>query len=361
MVAVCDTESLMAQQLAERLGVEQWFTDVRQMLRSTTVDAVHITTPPATHFPIAMICMEEGCHAYVEKPFTLNRAEAVELIDRADQSGRKIVVGHNAQFTPVMVRMRNVVDSGFLGSRPLHIESHYCYAFEGTAYASALLGDSRHWVRSLPGSLLQNVSSHGICRIVEFLRGDRPSVIAKGFTSTQMKSMGQHNIIDEVRVLISDESGTTAYFTFSSQFSPAPHQLRLYGRSNSLVVDDDHQVLIKIFGKEHRSYLRYLIPPLDYAKQYVQNAANNFREIVFGRFHLPNDSGLKTLIEAFYDAIEGRASLCFSNREILMTSAIMDDIFAQTATGRPLGAQCDRMIDAGVDAVWDRPRSAMEE
>ena len=58
IVAVCDTEPLMARQLAERLGVEHWFTDVRQMLRSTTVDAVHITTPPATHFPIAMICME---------------------------------------------------------------------------------------------------------------------------------------------------------------------------------------------------------------------------------------------------------------------------------------------------------------
>jgi predicted dehydrogenase len=332
IVAVCDSEPLMAQQLAQRLQVPRCFTDPGQMLRSTAIDAVHLTTPPASHFPLAILCIDAGCNVYVEKPFTLDAAEAVQLIERAGQAGVKIVVGHNAQFTPAMVRMRDAVTNGYLGGRPLHIESHYCYSFhDDEGYAKALLGDNRHWVRALPGSLLQNVISHGICRIAEFLSGDDAEVMAQGFTSPLLRSMGQHDIIDEVRAMIRDHEGTTAYFTFSSQFSPAPHQLRLYGRTNSLVVDDDHQVLIKVSGKERRSYLRFLLPPLSYAKQYLDNAACNLREIASRRFHLPNDSGLAMLIQAFYDSIEGKSSPCFSNREILLTSRIMDEIFAQTS------------------------------
>lgn len=330
IVAVCDSEPLMARQLAHRLQIAHWFTDAEQMLRSTAIDAVHLTTPPASHFPLATLCIDAGCHVYVEKPFTLDAAQALKLIEHSGRAGVKMVVGHNAQFTPVMVRMREAVDSGYLGGRPLHIESHYCYALQDEAYAKTLLGDSGHWVRALPGSLLQNVISHGVCRIAEFMSGDDAEVMALGFTSPLLRSMGQHDIVDEVRALIRDREGTTAYFTFSSQFSPAPRQLRLYGRRNSLIVDDDQQILIKVSGKEHRSYLRFLVPPLGYARQYVQNVAFNCREIASRRFHLPNDCGLHTLFQAFYDSIEGKSPPRFSNREILLTSRIMDKIFAQT-------------------------------
>jgi predicted dehydrogenase len=335
IVAVCDSEPLMAQQLAERLGVPHWFADAAAMLKSTPVDAVHLTTPPATHFPLAKLCMDAGCHVYVEKPFTLDAAEAVELIERAGRLGVQLVVGHNAQFTPAMVRMREVVDSGYLGGKPRHIESHYCYGFQDEAYAKALLGDSRHWVRALPGSLLQNIISHGVCRIAEFLSGDDATVIAQGFTSPLLQSMGQNDIIDEVRVLIRDQDGVTAYFTFSSQLSPAPHQLRLYGPKNSLLVDDDHQVVIKIHGREYRSYLNFIVPPLDRARQYLQNLVWNCRGMLAGRFHLPNDSGLATLIRSFYESIEGKSPPRFSNREVLLTARIMDHIFAQTCAQLP--------------------------
>ena len=357
IVAVCDSEPLMAQQLAERLGVPQWFTDASRMLQSTQIDAVHLTTPPATHFPLAKLCMAAGCHIYVEKPFTLDAAEAVELIARAGSCGVKITVGHNAQFTPAMVRMRKAVDSGYLGGRPLHIESHYCYGFRDESYAKALLGDNRHWVRTLPGSLLQNVISHGICRIAEFLSGDDATVIARGFTSPLLHGMGQHDIVDEVRALIRDQDGMTAYFTFSSQFSPAPHQLRLYGPKNSLFLDDDHQIVIKVHGKEYRSYLNFLVPPLDLAKQYLQNFACNCWGIFSGRFHLPNDSGLATLIRSFYDSIEGKSPPCFSNREILLTARIMDHIIAQTGIRRPSNPECAPSDPSETSAQAQAPRA----
>jgi predicted dehydrogenase len=329
IMGVCDSEPLMARQMAERFHVEKYFTNVQEMLDAVTLDVVHITTPPASHYPLAKVCLDAGCNVYVEKPFTLNTPEAENLIRLAEQKGLKITAGHNAQFTHAMVRMRELIKSGYLGGKPVHMESHYCYSFGDESYAKALLGDSEHWVRKLPGSLLQNIISHGISKIAEFLSGDNVVVNAHGFTSRFLKSIGENDIIDEVRVIIRDEDSTTAYFTFSSQISPAPHQFRLYGLKNSLIVDDDHQVIIKIDNNDYKSYLRYFVPPFEYAKQYVGNFGRNFYKFLKKDFHLPNDAALKTLIESFYRSVVESKPLPLPYREILLTSRIMDAIFSQ--------------------------------
>jgi predicted dehydrogenase len=329
IVGVCDSELLMARQMSERFNIARHFSNVQEMLDLVKPDVVHITTPPASHFHLGTNCLKAGCHVYMEKPFTLNTSEAESLIGLANQNGLKITAGHNAQFTRAMIRMRELVRSGFLGGKPVHMESHYCYEFGDVNYAKALLGDKDHWVRKLPGSLLQNIISHGVSKIAEFLSGDNPHVIAYGFTSSFLKSIGQGDIIDEVRVIIRDVDSTTAYFTFSSQIKPVPHQFRLYGPKNSLIVDDDNQTLIKMGNAEYKSYLRYFLPPLEYAKQYVENFSGNFVGFLKRDFHLPNDTALKTLIEAFYESVAGHAPLPLSYREILLTSKIMDDIFMQ--------------------------------
>ena len=329
IIAVCDSEPLMARQMAERFNIGKHFSDVQEMLEAVKPDVIHITTPPTSHYQLGKRCLEAGCNVYIEKPFVLNTSEAEDLIKLAIQKELKITAGHNAQFTHVMVQMRELVKTGYLGGKPTHIESHYCYDFGDESYAKALLGDSDHWVRKLPGSLLQNIISHGISKIAEFISSDNPAVIAQGFTSQFLKNIGENEIVDEVRVIIRDEDNTTAYFTFSSQIKPVPHQFRLYGPKNSIIVDDDHQMLIKIDNKEYKSYLRYFLPPFEYAKQYVGNAGRNFKKFIMGDFHLPNDAALKTLIESFYHSIVDNAPLPLSYKEILLTSRIMDDIFAQ--------------------------------
>src|SRR5438270_1140467 len=106
------------------------------------------------------------------------------------------------------------------------MESHYGYDLGDAAYAQALLADTQHWIRRLPGKLLQNVISHGIARIAEFLTGDAPDVIAYGFASPLFKSIHEGTIIDELRVIICEEERTTAYFTFSTQMKPPIHEFR---------------------------------------------------------------------------------------------------------------------------------------
>lgn len=326
IVGVCDREELMAKQLYERFPIKRFFTDLSQLLQEARPDVVHITTPPQSHFVLARQCLEKGCNVYVEKPFTLNTVEAEHLIALANRNGLKLTAGHDDQFSHVARRMREVVASGYLGGAPVHLESHYCYELEGN-YVRALLGDRQHWVRQLPGRLLHNIISHGIARIAEFLSTTSPEVIAHGFVSPLLRELGEREIVDEVRVIISEENRTTAYFTFSSQMRPALHQFRIFGPKNGLLLDQDQQTLIRLEGKRLKSYAEKFIPPVKLAKQYVSNLGRNARTFLARDLHMK--SGMKFLIESFYRSIMHDSPLPISYREILLTSRIMDAIFDQ--------------------------------
>jgi predicted dehydrogenase len=300
------------------------------MLTTCRPDVVHITTPPQSHFKLAKQCIEAGCNVYVEKPLTMYFDEAKELVSIAEKNSKKLTVGHETQFTPVAMDMRRLIDAGYLGGPPVHMESVFGYQFSDEQYAKALLGDRNHWVRRLPGGLLQNIISHGICKIAEYLQDDA-KVVAKGFTSRFLHSIGETGIIDELRVIVSDSRLVTAYFTFSSQISPAPHQFRVYGARNSLIADNEHQTLIKVPIKTYKSYLNQFIPPFANAKQYFQNGCKNIKG--FLRRDLHAESGMFRLISMFYESISGNASLPIPYKDILLTSRIMEDIFSQLGGG----------------------------
>lgn len=327
IVGVCDIEELMARQLAERFKVRHYFSDINEFLDTAKPDVVHITTPPQSHFGLGSVCLDAGCHVYIEKPFTLDTQEAEQLIKSATEKKLKIIAGHNDQFTHAARRMRELIKIGHLGGRPVHIESYYGYDLGDAQYVRAFLGDKNHWARKLPGQLLQNIISHGIARIVEFLTSDNIKVTAVGFTSNLLKSLNESEIIDELRVIINENNSTTAYFTFSSQMRPVLHQLRIFGPNNALVLDHDHQTLIKIRGEKYKSYIDMFLPPLVFATQYTKNSIHNIKQFVRNDFHMSESK--KFLFQAFYDSITLDAPLPISHREILLTSRIMDDIFSQ--------------------------------
>jgi predicted dehydrogenase len=327
IAGVCDREPLMARQLYERFPIKAHYSDVDEMLRESRPDVVHITTPPVSHFELAAQCLKAGAHVYVEKPFTLYEHEAQDLIHLADERGLKITAGHDDQFSQVSRRMRALLQSGFLGSRVVHMESYYCYELSDSGYAGALLGDKRHWIRRLPGKLLQNIISHGVARIAEHLSTDSPTVIAQGFTSEFLKSRGETEIIDELRVLISEEGGTTASFMFSSQIRPSLHAFRIYGDRNGLQLDQDQETLIKLRGRRFKSYAEKFAPPTLLAKQYLGNLRINLGLFLRRDFHMK--AGMKFLIESFYRSISEGTPPPIPYREILLTARIMDAIFAQ--------------------------------
>ena len=329
-----------ARQFCDRFSIRESFTELAELVEKVRPDVIHITTPPESHFDLARFSIERGCHVYVEKPFTVNSEQAVNLIELAAGKRVKLTAGHNNQFSAVSRRMRSLVSAGYLGGQPVHIESSYGYDLTDPRYAGAFLEDQNHWVRRLPGKLLQNVMSHGIARIAEFMTSDEPTVIAHGFVSSHMKKVGDPEMVDELRVIISDAEKTTAYFTFSSQIRPTLHEVRLYGSKNGLILNERQATLTKLRGQKFRSYAEVFIPPGIFAKQQIGNYATNAGLLLSGRLQ-PN-AGLKHLIEAFYRSIREDQPVPIPYDQIARTARIMDAIMAQISRRQPAGTSSVR-------------------
>jgi predicted dehydrogenase len=346
IVAVCDREPLMAKQLGERFGISACFSDLQDMLQSTSPDIVHVTTSPQSHYSLARQCLQSGSHVYVEKPFTTTAGEAESLIDLAADRGLKITVGHNYQFTLEMLEMRRLVKEGFLGGKPAHLESYWSYDLGDLRYAGAFLSNRAHWVRQLPGQLFQNIISHGIAKLTEFLDDELIEIIATAHQSAELRSLGAGDVLDELRVLIRDKSDTTAFFCFSTQIKRL-NQLRIYGPANSMIADIITGSLVRTPNRPYKSYLTYFIPPLEAAREYLGNASRNVANFV--RRRLYQDFGMKELIERFYNSIRRGDPLPIPYREIMLTARIMDEIFAQIYPNRERVLVADQIQKQAAD------------
>ena len=337
IVAACDREPLMAAQLAERFRIPRTFSEPQDMLRLTTPDIVHITTPPQSHFSLASQCLEHGIHVYLEKPFTVTAAETEDLLALAERRAALVTAGHNCQFTLEMLEMRRLVAEGFLGGPPVHLESHWPYDLGDLTYVGPMLGNRRHWVRQLPGQLLHNVISHGIARLAEFLDDRLAAVAATASQSPRLRRLGGDDVLDELRVLIRDVRGTTAFFCFSTSIGPGLNRFRVCGPANSLLVDISSGSLIRNRQRQDKSYLTYFVPPLRSAREHLRNARTNLANFLSQRLH--QDFGMKELIERFYQSIRRAAPPPIPYREIALTARIMDEIFRQISV-RPEARHC---------------------
>jgi predicted dehydrogenase len=262
----------------------------------------------------------------LEKPFTVTATETESLIELAQHCGLKVTVGHNYLFTLEMLEMRRLVELGFLGGKPIHLESYWSYDLGDLRYASAFLGNRNHWVRQLPGQLFHNIIGHGIAKLAEFLDDEVTEIVATAHQSEQLRSLGAQEVLDELRVMIRDKSGTTAFFCFSTQIRGL-NQLRVHGPSHSMTADIITGSLIRQETRSYKSYLTYFIPPVKNGFEHLRNARRNI--INFVRRRLYQDFGMKELIERFYNSVRKVSPVPIPYREIILTARIMDEIFAQ--------------------------------
>jgi predicted dehydrogenase len=353
IVALCDRELLLAKQLGERFGIAACFSELSQMLDAAHPNIVHITTPPQSHYSLAQQCLECGINVYLEKPFTITAEEAESVVEQAKRRGLKLTVGHNYQFTLEMLEMRRLLKGGFLGGKPSHLESYWSYDLADLRYASAFLSNRAHWVRQLPGQLFHNLISHGIAKLAEFL-DEVVEIIATAYQSDQLQSLGVEDFFDELRVLIRDKRGTTAFFCFSTQIKRL-NQLRIHGPANSIIADIITGSLVRSPNRLHKSYLTYFLPPLSNAREHFRNAGHNITN--FLRRRLYHDFGMKELIERFYNSVRLDKPVPIPYREIILTAKIMDEIFAQIYPNRTTDDR-RRRLDIGGRSAGVHPTVA---
>ncbi|MEY2687370.1 MAG: hypothetical protein RL375_1568, partial [Pseudomonadota bacterium] len=167
VVAVCDREPLMAEQLAVRLGIPGQYTDAAKMLAETRPDVVHIATPPDSHLMLARLCFDAGCHVFMEKPFALTEAQSREIVDLATRAGKQVGVNYLYNYEVPGLALEPIIAKGELGEI-VHLDTSYGYNLAGD-YGLAVMTDPNHWVHRLPGKLFHNVLDHVLAKVVPFL------------------------------------------------------------------------------------------------------------------------------------------------------------------------------------------------
>lgn len=327
VMAVCDREPLLAEQLAMRYGIPRHHDDFGALLDRERPDVVHVTTPPQAHLPLARQALDAGCHVYVEKPFTLSAADSRALIAHAEQAGRKLTVGYSSYFDPPALKMRELIGAGVLGD-PVHVESFYGYNLEGP-FGRPLLDDAGHWVRELPGKLFHNTIDHAVSRICEFLPDEQPRVLAHAYAlGHEHAGDGGTPFDDELRVILAG-SRVTGYATFSSHIRPAGQVVRVYGTRNTLEVDYVARTVTLEPAVTLPSAVGRLVPPFRQAGSLLAEGAGNVWRFAKNDFQF--FAGLREQLDRFYDCIERDGPPPYPYRDIARVSELLDEIFRQVA------------------------------
>jgi predicted dehydrogenase len=115
VVEVAATSTAKAQAAAQGYNVLNATGDWHDVIADPSIDAVHITTPNAEHFPMAKAAFEAGKHVLCEKPLAMSTAEAEELVALQAAKGLRGAVNHNLRYYPMVQQMRAMREAGDFG------------------------------------------------------------------------------------------------------------------------------------------------------------------------------------------------------------------------------------------------------
>lgn len=112
-VANSSLESALA--AAAECNISRAFSSVQQMTECEEVDVVAVTVKVPAHWNILQAAVRAGKHVYCEWPLGIDLAQARALAQLAADNGVKAVIGTQARATPVMRKLRELVNGGFVG------------------------------------------------------------------------------------------------------------------------------------------------------------------------------------------------------------------------------------------------------
>jgi len=112
---VCDRDPQRQARAKTRYPSVTVTDDCNDLFRDHEVDAVLIATPISTHYHLARRALEHGKHVFVEKPLAASVAEAETLALLAEARDRILMVGHTFEYSPPVVKIKELLDAGELG------------------------------------------------------------------------------------------------------------------------------------------------------------------------------------------------------------------------------------------------------
>lgn len=115
VIAVADFRQERLALAKRRHPAVETTTDYRDLLTNPEIDAIVISTPVSTHFPLAMEALQAGKHVLVEKPMTTSSEDALRLIDEAYRRDLVLMVDHTFVYTGAVRKVRDLIQKGSVG------------------------------------------------------------------------------------------------------------------------------------------------------------------------------------------------------------------------------------------------------
>jgi len=268
--------------------------DYAAVLADPAIDAVILATPHSLHAEQVVEAAAAGKQIFCDKPFTLDKASSERAVAAAEAAGVTLSVGFNRRFLPAILELQRLLADGSLGTI-LHAEAHFSVNAVGR-YDD----DSWRLDRSeAPGGGLTGLGIHLIDAMIN-LMGPIAGVFA------QSTSRVIQEIDDTTSVLFRFESGATASLT-TLLATPMHFRLHLFGSlAHAELRGPDRLELTRLEDTVPRI--------IDYPAIDLERAE----------------------LEAFADAVEGRASFPVSSAQAIHGAAVFEAILRSAAIGQPV-------------------------
>ena len=318
LAGVCDLSRSLAESAAERYGIAAWFTDHRAMLEAVRPDVVHITTPPPSHFRLAMDALASPAHVVVEKPIVAAHEQVAILLGSAADRGRVLIEDYNYLYNPPVRKIFELVASGELGE-VVDVEVAICVNIlaEGGAFVDPSLP---HPCANMPGGVIADYLPH-LASLAHGFVGAHRAVR----THWWKRSVGSPLPFDEFRGVVAAERGT-AFLTFSAHSQPESLWIRVNGTRMRASTDlyDGSLVVNRLDGGP---------PPIARLRDRLREARDigrAARRNLLGKFTGPGTyAGLWSLLTKTYRALEAGAEPPVTTRQIAEVNDLVSALTAE--------------------------------
>jgi predicted dehydrogenase len=124
VTAVAARDLAKAQAWADEMGLPKAYGSYEELAADPDIDAIYVATVHPAHAAAATIALEAGKHVLVEKPFTMDAAEAQALVDLATSKNVVLLEAMWTRWLPHMVRIREILAEGLLGDVRVVLADH---------------------------------------------------------------------------------------------------------------------------------------------------------------------------------------------------------------------------------------------
>jgi predicted dehydrogenase len=115
VVAIASQRLESAQSAATAFNIPNAYDDWQAMLDKHKLSLVCIATPTNTHAPMTLAALESGAHVLCDKPMAMNTTESQAMLGKAKTLGRIHMIDHELRFNPTRQRIKELIESGFIG------------------------------------------------------------------------------------------------------------------------------------------------------------------------------------------------------------------------------------------------------